>query len=181
MPARVSRDDAEWSRKLLAILAALGVPEWQRDQLAGISAHESGWYDSALIALRNWAGSKAKQDVAQRYERRTGKPLPWCRTPGHVASGDPDEVRYGAWDSDAGYWTDWLVRHVGSAPGIRPQATIYATAAARFWANDPTWIDALIEAGYRGNTSEPTKRAVAVAAHHSEVARVRRLVGLEHA
>lgn len=176
LPPHVTRDDAVWTLKLLVVLRAIGVPTWQRFEAAGIAACETGWYDSPLVALCNWGGSKAKEDVVAHYQQRTGHPMRWCRAPGHAASGDPPTVFYAAWDDDAGYWRDWLTRHVGFQTGVMPRATIYREASLLFWARDPAWIRALIAAGYRGNTSHEPKLSAAVEAHHSIVQRGRVLV-----
>lgn len=177
-PPRKARDDAEWTRLLLAVLEALGLAPWQRFELAAVAALETGWYDSPAVELHNWGGSKAKLDVVRRYQAAHGRPMRWFRSAGHLASGDPSEVYYAAWDDDAGYWRDWLARNVGSAPGTLPLATIYAEAGRRFWRGDAAWIDALIAAGYRGNTSQPGKLAAAVAGHRSIVRRCMRLAGV---
>lgn len=176
LPPHAPRDDADWTCRLLAVLGAIGVPTPQRYEAAGIAACETGWYDSSLVALHNWGGSKAKQDVVEHYRERTGRPMRWCRAPGHASSGDPPEVYYAAWDDDAGYWRDWLTRHVGFQTGVMPRATIYRDASLRFWAGDPAWIRSLIAAGYRGNTSAEPKLSRAVDEHQAIVRRVRVLV-----
>jgi hypothetical protein len=172
-PAR-RRDDAEWTGRLLTLLAALPLSTWQRYELAAISALETGWFDSPAVELNNWGGSKLKEDIAARYLRRHGRPMRFFRALGHVKSGDQPVVWYAVWDSALQYWTDWLARHVGTGPGVEPLAATYAEAGRRFWTQDPTWIAALIEGGYRGTVTK-AKPAGSIAGHRAIVARCMRL------
>jgi hypothetical protein len=178
-PAPWPRDDARRVRELDALLAPLVPARAMRAELIAVAALETGWFRSRACALSNFAGVKAKLDVVRRYAALHGHPMRWFRAAGHVGSGDSPTVYYAVWDSPAQFWRDWLTRHVGAAPGALPAARIYAEAGARFWRGSPRWIEALIDAGYRGRLTAgiPARRAAAIRNHHSIVRRVLRLGG----
>lgn len=176
-PAARPRDDAGCARALLDALATLLPTRALRAEVAAIAVLETGWCRSPAVTLHNFGGSKAKRDIVERYRREHGRSMRWFRARGHINSGDAPWVFYAVWDSAVDYWRDWLRRHLGTAPGVRPLAGIYAETAARFWRRSRTWIDALIDAGYRGRVTagDPARRAAAIRGHHSIVARILRL------
>lgn len=174
------RDDRRFVGEILAPLVALGVPEWQRLELAAVAALETGWGTSRGYSLGNACGVKVKREVVEEYARRTNKPQHWFRAKGHLGSGDAPEVLYLAWPSSEMFWSMWLWRHVGLAKDIEPVKTIYREAGRLFWLGDPAWIRALILAGYRGNTSAEPRLSGAVRNHSSIVRRVARLAPASH-
>jgi hypothetical protein len=178
--ARVqAREDAAALREQDAILARLGIPEWQRDHLLTIAAHESAWFRSALRKVHNLAGQKAKRDVADWHRRRCGYGQGWVELEGHTASGDAKRVLYGAFPDDETFWRMALERNFGPSATVAPWFEDYREAWRRLWASDPDWLAALIAGGYRGNdvARDPERVAKVLAKHHGTVARVRALLG----
>lgn len=151
-------------------LRVLGVPLWQAFELTAVACLEASWGESRAVEWHNLGGVKAKRMLAGLYVREHGRPQRWFRAPGHTASGDPAEVYYLAWDSDADFWRMWLARHVGARPGAEPWEPRYVRAGALFWGRFGEWIEALITAGYRGDVTaaHPTS---SVEAHHAIVRR----------
>jgi hypothetical protein len=169
-----------WVRAMYTALRGLGVPDWQACHAVAIAVLETGWGKHARGG--NLGGVKCRRDIAEWYLRVLGVAMPWYRAAGHITSGDPPEVYYVAFPDAETFWRFWLARYVGAHPTDRPaHPTVdYSEAGDRFWRDDPTWIDALIGAGYRGSVTQnnPAKRAASCAGHQSLVRRVRRFVGL---
>jgi hypothetical protein len=178
LPDPPARDDLAFVRRChLALTAFPALTPWHRFQLLGVTCLETGWGKSRAVRRCNLAGMKAKRERVAAYAACTGRPQRWFRAPGHVASGDAPTVLYLAYDSEAQFWVLWLNEVLGSSADAPPWRERYREAARRFWAQDRTWIDALIDAGYRGDRTagDPKRRAGAIATHASVVARAMRL------
>lgn len=155
----------------LAVLTSLGVGEFQRFELLGITFDEADRGRSSLSRLHNVVGQKAKEDVAAWFMRRFGYPLRWVEMPGHTRSGDPALVHYAVFTEDRVCWQLLLERVFGP----NPYAHDYRDAAQKLQAGDLEWINALIEAGYRGDVTK-AHPDVSIAAHRRLVTELRVLV-----
>ena len=136
-----------------AALRSIGFGRWHREQLIGVAAVESAWGHSKCAAVNNFAGLKAKKDVAAKVKKILGTELQWFRQAGHVAQGDSPEVTYAVFPSPKAFWEIWVKRHVGYGH-TPPWASIYFQASELFWLCDESWCAALLRAGYSEHSGE---------------------------
>jgi lambda repressor-like predicted transcriptional regulator len=170
-------EDRAFVRRVDGMLRALGLAPFQREHVAAIVCHESAWGRSALAQCGNLAGMKVKREVADWHRRAYGYALAWVVLDGHAASGDAPRVTYCAFAREEQSLELLLARVLGTAVA-RPWEARYHETHARLWAGRPDWIDALIDAKYRGGVvaGDPKRRALAIERHHSTAARVRALL-----
>ncbi len=172
-----------WVRAQLATLAGLGLDPERAAEAVAHCATECAWGRRAIG--HNLGGVKLSERTA-RAASTAGSPLAWLRSPGHVASGDPEVCYYRAFTDDAAFWRFWLARYVPK-PGARVSDDRYVKTGAAFWGPSPSaWFVALILAGYRGPVREREVEELlakgvdpethrSVVAHRANVARVRAL------
>ena len=128
-----------------------------------IAAHFGGetGYGHSFRAY-NLGGVLITRPYAAAYRNRTGRSAPWWRAPGHPANGDGEWLYLRAYPNLRAFVAEWLAKYL-PRPGAVSEASRYARTGKLFWAHDPGWFRAMLEAGYRGQTTEEHKdRSVAV-------------------
>lgn len=176
LPPKSKKDIRAFARRTFAALKALGLSDWQACELTAMAALETAWGTSEPYQLHNAGGVKPRKARAAAYLALTGKLQRWCRKAGHVKQADAPVVQYLVYDSDEQFWRLWLAEFVGAGVYVQPYRAEYRGAGTHaFWRNDPSWLAALIEGGYRGPVTRASP-AKALAQHRSIVARVKSLV-----
>ena len=144
-------------------------------QSAGVTANtcnEAAW--GSAVVCGNAFGWKITQNYADHYRIKNGKPAPWWKAPGHVASGDPEWCFYRAFESYTEGLPEWLSAFTPKPSELpivpTPPAKdsyIYRQTGEAFWSGGD-WFPLLCKAGYKGPITK-AKPDASIAEHKSIV------------
>lgn len=130
-------------------LLSLGLPAQLAFEVTAHLAKETGF--GRYYQGNNFGGWKTTADWARAFERRFGRPAPWWRAEGHLASGDQPTVFYRAYPSIEAFLLDWIDRFIprpGTAPGAK-----YEETGRLAWSGG-NWYRELMLQGYSGPNRE---------------------------